>query len=158
MEIYSITNIDEMKMTFNAEVLMELKWRDLRLWYVDLKESENYLAKEWQNKIWLPPLIFLNTVGNSPILADDSLTVQVLKQGEAELVPSSYLHEGNWYNGEENDLYMRVKHQFDFHCDFELSNFPFDIQKCSIDVGLPFKLWHHIMMKPQTVKYSGNIF
>ena len=156
MEIYSITNINEMMMNFNAELLIELKWRDSRLWYKDLKESENYLDKSLQNEIWLPPLFLANTVGNYPILVDDSLTVEVEKQGNSYLSRPQNLHEANWFKGEENNLYLRVKHQFDFHCDFELSNFPFDIQKCGIGIGLPEQLHQSILMKSGRVTYSGK--
>ena len=97
-------------------------------------------------------------MGNYPILVDDSITVEVEKQGNSYLSRPQNLHEANWFKGEENNLYLRVKHQFDFHCDFELSNFPFDIQKCSINVGLPVKLWKHVLMKTGTVKYSGKTF
>ena len=132
--------------------------RCVRLWYNNLKESENYLDKEWQSQIWMPPLIFSNTAGNSPILADDSLTIQIIKEGEAVSFPSSSLHECSYYDGKENNLYVRVKHQLDFHCDFELSNFPFDVQKCGINIALPEQLYQSIVMRSGTVKYSGTMY
>ena len=76
MKIFSINNIDEMSMTFEAEVRITLKWKDPRLKFKDLKETGNYLEKSLLDQIWLPKLYFGNTKGNLQVLADDSMTVQ----------------------------------------------------------------------------------
>ena len=61
MEILSIKNIDEMSMTFEAELTIKLKWKDPRLKFKDLKETGNYLEKSLLDQIWLPKLYFVNT-------------------------------------------------------------------------------------------------
>ena len=145
-----------MSMTFEAEVRITLKWKDPRLTFKDLKETGNYLEKSLQDQIWLPSLCFSNTKGNLQVLADDSMTVQVLREGNGVLMESMNLHEGNLYEGKENSLMVKVDHQFDFHCSFELSNFPFDNQDCGIQIGSPVEIRNLTRLMPGSLTYRGK--
>ena len=156
MEIFSIKNIDEMSMTFEAEVRITLKWKDPRLTFKNLKETGNYLEKSLLDQIWLPKLHFVNTKGNLQVLVDDSMTVQVLREGNGVLMESMNLHEGNLYEGKENSLMVNVDHQFDFHCNFELSNFPFDSQDCGIVIGSPVEIQNLTLLNPGSLTYRGK--
>ena len=44
MDIYSVTNIDELAMSFNAEVRINLQWTDPRHDYKHLKNKANFLG------------------------------------------------------------------------------------------------------------------
>ena len=44
MDIYSVTNIDELAMSFNAEVRINLQWTDPRHDYKHLKNNANFLG------------------------------------------------------------------------------------------------------------------
>ena len=156
LEIRSIKNIDEMSMTFNAEVIITLKWKDPRLTFKNLKETGNYLEKYLLDQIWLPKLYFANTEGNSQCLADDSMTAQVLKDSNGILMESMELHEGNLYEGKENSLMVKVDHEVDFKCNFELSNFPFDNQDCGIVIGSPVEMRNLTRLKPGSLTYKGK--
>ena len=156
MEIWSIKNINEMSMTFEAELTITLRWKDPRLTFKDLKETGNYLEKSLLDQIWLPKLFFSNTKGNLQVLADDSMTVQVLREGNGVLMESMNIHEGNLYEGKENSLMVKVDHQFDFHCSFELSNFPFDNQDCGIQIGSPVEIRNQTHIKPGSLTYKGK--
>ena len=116
MNIHSITNIDEMSMTFTAEVAIELQWKDSRITFKDLKSEGNFLDKVSQDQIWLPPLTFSNTDGNSPLLGENSIKVEVLRQGSAKLNNLYQLNEGTYFKGDENDLLLYVDHECNFHC------------------------------------------
>ena len=156
MEIYSIKNIDEMSMSFEAELRIMLKWKDPRLTFKDLKETGNYLEQSLLDQIWLPKLFFGNTRGNLQVLEDDSMTAQVLKEGNGVLMESMNLHEGNLYEGKENSLMVRVNQQFDFDCSFELYNFPFDNQHCRIKIGSPVEIRNLTQLKPGSLTYKGK--
>ena len=147
-----------MSMTFEAEVRITLKWKDPRLTFKNLKETGNYLEKSLLDQIWLPKLHFVNTKGNLQVLADDSMTVQVLREGKRVLMEPMNLHEGNLYEGKENSVMVNVDHQFDFHCDFELSNFPFDNQDCGIQIESPVEMRNLTRLKPGSLTYRGKIF
>ena len=68
----------------------------------------------------------------------------------------SYLNEGNKFNGSENDLKLSAMHQCEFQCMFDLTRFPFDAQKCSIDVQIPWENKNYVSLQPEEVKYSGK--
>ena len=145
-----------MSMTFEAEVRITLKWKDPRLTFKDLKETGNYLEKSLLDQIWLPKLFFSNTKGNLQVLADDSMTVQVLREGNGVFMESMNLHEGNLYEGKENSLMVKVDHQLDFYCDFGLSNFPFDNQDCGIQIGSPVEIRNLTHLNPGSLTYKGK--
>ena len=65
------------KSSFIGDITLKVEWKDWRIKFKDLKEAGNYLNRYWQSQIWLPPLYFSNTVGNVPILIDDTMTVKV---------------------------------------------------------------------------------
>ena len=156
MEIFSIKNIDEMSMTFEAELRITLKWKDPRLIFKDLKETGNYLEKSLLDQIWLPKLNFGNTKGNLQVLADDSMTVQVLREGNGVLRESMNLQEGYLYEGKENSLMVKVDHEVDFKCNYELSNFPFDNQDCGIQIESPVEMRNLTRLKPGSLIYRGK--
>ena len=159
-EINSITDIDQMAMTFLGDITLTIEWRDWRIKFKDLKENGNYLNKYWQNEIWLPPLYFSNTIGNVPILTDDSKTVKVLRQGESIYNDVSELNEGHIFSGEENGLQLKTQYEQTFKCLFELSKFPFDTQYCTVNIKIPHEIRNYTQLKTKGLTYSGssNIF
>ena len=159
MDIQSIKSIDEIAMEFRAEVTILLQWRDPRITYKNLAEEDNFLNKLWINQIWLPHLAFSNTELNKGISiddeGDDSVIVEVKRQGFPKSNDLSYLNEGNKFNGSESYLQLFAKHQCKFECKFDLREFPFDAQKCSIDIQMPWLDGKHMTLQPREVQYLG---
>ena len=156
MDIRSITKIDEMAMTFEAEVHIHLSWRDRRIEFQDLKIDGTFLNKTWQDQIWLPPLYFSNAAGNIPISSGDTVGVKVLKQGIPNLKNAMELNEGKIFLGKENDLELNSKHEGLFRCNYKLSNFPFDTQRCSINIKVPNEIKNFTNINPKQLIYSGT--
>ena len=148
-------NIDVLAMTFESEIVIELRWKDRRLIFKDLRQDGNFLNKSWKNQIWLPPLYFSNTDGNEPISRSDSNRVQILRQGPYKYNDPTELNEGTLFQGEENELHLQVRHQTTFKCLFHLSMYPFDIQHCSINLQMPRFLHNYTTLKPEEITYSG---
>ena len=159
MDIHSIQTIDEIAMEFRAEVSVLLQWRDPRITYNDLAKENNVLDRVWTNQIWLPHLAFSNTELNKRISiddeGDDSVIVEVIRQGFPKSNDLSYLNEGNKNNGSESFLQLFAKHQCNFECKFDLREFPFDAQKCSIDIQMPWLDRKHMTLQPREVQYLG---
>ena len=150
MDVRSIKSIHELKMEFNAEVSILLKWKDPRITFKNLAENDNFLNRYWRGQIWLPDLTFANTDGNLPLSSDkdgdDSIVVEVMREGSANLNGPLELNEENTFSGNENSLTLWGKHHNDFYCEFDLSNFPFDTQKCSIDIRVPWEIRNYITL------------
>ena len=66
------------------------------------------------------------------------------------------LPEGNTFSGDQNELVLFAHHHYNFHCPFELSRFPFDIQNCSIDIQIPDEIKDYITLDPKNLEYSGK--
>ena len=159
MDIHSIQSIDEIAMEFRAEVSVLLQWRDQRITYKNLAKENNVLDRVWTNQIWLPHLAFSNTELNKRISiddeGDDSVMVKIIRKGLPESNALNYLNEGNKFNGSENDIELSVTHQCNFRCKFDLAEFPFDTQKCSIDIQMPWLDRKHMTLQPREVQYLG---
>ena len=151
----SVTKIDELEMTFKARLKIYLQWRDERLTFKNLASDGNVLSMEKQKKIWIPNGIFLNTEGKLKITKDQSLVTKVLRQG-LPMRHMSELNEETIYKGAENDLKVVVLHEPTFNCVFDLSNFPFDTQDCSMDINISPAFQKYTLIKPLKLIYSGK--
>ena len=156
LDIYSISKIDELANTFKGDVEVELKWIDYRITFKNLAKSGNFLNRRWQDKIWLPPLYYSNTVDDVLISMGNLVNVKILKQGEPVQNDVSRINEQNQFSGEENELHLTATDEVIFKCYFELSWFPFDVQHCSVDIRIPQELRSYTTLIPIKVKYTGK--
>ena len=154
--ITEITKVDEISMIFKAGLKLTLQWKDGRINFKNLANGSNFLNKHWQHQIWLPPLFYTNTEDNVQILKGDIVQVEVLRQGKPKYNTVSRLNEGRLFNGEENELQLIAKDELEFACLYNLLWFPFDTQKCSIDIRIPLDLRDYITLETKTVTYRGN--
>ena len=102
--IHHIGELDELLMNFHVKVGLELKWKDPRLTFRNLKKYENTLSQNEIETIWIPDLTFVNTDDNIDVKSDRNLAVQILRTGGHELRGSEFLHEERTFKGVENDL------------------------------------------------------
>ena len=147
-------------MTFTSEVGIVLRWRDERITFRSLdflnqmwiKEE---LSKVWHDQIWLPPLYFSNAKGNKGILSGNFNAVAIIPRGQPTLNKISELNEENIFKGEENDLELESWNELAFKCSFELWRYPFDVQRCSVNIKVPPELRNYIILDPINITYTG---
>ena len=151
----SVTKVDELEMTFKARLKIYLQWRDERITFKNLAAGGNVLSIKKQKKIWIPNGIFSNTEGKLKITKDQSLVTKVLRQG-LPMRHMSELNEETIYKGAENDLKVVVLHEPTFNCVFDLSNFPFDTQDCSMDIKVSPAFQKYTVIMPLRLIYSGK--
>lgn len=156
MNIHHIDEIDEILMKFHAELTTTLHWKDPRITFKNLAHEGNFLNKFWQNQIWLPPIGYSNAAEYWKISQNDDLTVEVQRQEKGTPNPINEIDEGKTFKGDENDLFLTALHEGYFFCSFELSEFPFDSQECSIDVHIPREIRNYIILQPKMLEYSGK--
>ena len=143
-------------MTFTSEVKIFLRWRDQRITFKDLAQSRKVLSKVWHDQIWLPPLYFSNTKENKQILNSNSIEVSIIRHGQPSLNKISELNEANIFKGEENELELYSVNDLTFKCNFELWNYPFDVQHCSVNVKIPSELRNYTILNPIQFIYTGT--
>ena len=157
LTIKKIDDIDEILMKFHSEVKVVLHWRDPRITFKNLANGGNFLDKFWQDQIWLPPLFYSNTENNVKILSTDNIVVEVQREGNGKPNPVADLDEGKKYKGDENDIVLSAYHDDFFYCLFDLSEFPFDSQKCDITIKIPKEIKDYITLQPNNLTYTGKI-
>ena len=155
--IYDISHIDELGMTFTSEVGIFLKWRDERIIFSNLAQGKNLLSKKWQDQIWLPSLYFSNTNDNKDILSS-MYEVAITPYGQSTHNKISDLNEANTFKGEENDLELTSWNELPFKCNFELWRYPFDVQRCSVNVKISIEMKNYTILNPNTIEitYAGT--
>ena len=158
LDIYSISNIDELSNTFKGDLDIELKWIDHRIIFKNLAKNGNFLNEFWRDKIWLPSLYFSNTIDDVFISKGNLYNVEILRQSEPDQNTVSRINEENHFSGEENELYLTTTDELVFKCTFDLSWFPFDTQHCSIDIRIKKELRNYTTLIPNGLKYTGNNF
>ena len=85
MDIISIGDIDEVRMTFGSKFYVTLKWFDFRLKYKGIFGYHKNLASWSAKEIWLPSLSLASTVGNPSILSSDQFVVHIDMEGLPKL-------------------------------------------------------------------------
>ena len=67
-----------------------------------------------------------------------------------------HLTDQFFYSGAENSLVLFGQYQHHFYCPFDLTNFPFDTQRCSIDIRVPLDSRQYINLVPWNLSFSGR--
>ena len=142
-------------MTFTSEVKIFLRWTDQRITFRNLAQSRKVLSEVWHEQIWLPPLYFSNTKEYIRVLNGNYIEVAIITCSQPLVNELSELNEANIFKGEENDLELSSWNELTFKCNFELWRYPFDVQKCSVEVSIPSELRNYTLLNPIEFIYTG---
>jgi len=137
MTINSVGSFEEIEMTFKVNFLISIMWYDNRLTFRNLKdekEGENNLGHD-RDEIWIPRLVFSNSLVEERISNDDFSSLEVLRWGKATLNSPSELQKNELFDGAENPLVYTRVYSLHLQCNFELKWYPFDFQECYIQVS-----------------------
>ena len=155
LNIERIENINELDYSFTSRIILTIKWKDTRLSYNNLFDGYTIIDKEEFDKIWKPSLILQNSLEQATIANNENFLIQIIKQNEGTLKSEKELYEGMTYDGKENDIILTAAFETDFGCSYQLHDYPFDSQICTIDVMSPSHIVNDIMLIPGTMTYSG---
>ena len=132
-----IQNVEKIELpsTFHAKIELSLTWTDYRLEYLNLHEN-NIIDSTTKQKIWIPRLLFSNSNDNRYTDDDEKTTISIIKSGSPQTVGLNMLHETYIFKGSENYLNYYRKYYMVFKCAYDLHDYPFDTQVCTIDLQL----------------------
>ena len=105
--------------------------------YYNLRSSEdleNNVGDEEKDKIWIPRLIFDNSVEENLVENDHFSSITIQQNNPGTKIFNEFLQENIEYQGSENYLIYSRTYKMDLVCEFEQHNFPFDTQTCSVKV------------------------
>ena len=140
VKIFSIGIIDTVNMVVDLDIEISLKWKDHRLYFLNLREGENRITSQTSKQLWLPweSINHKNAVIGKTI-KDSSTTLVVTKSSEhltdAALVKKIGYHdlegiffrgEDYLYRGKDNYLTIQQRVRSSYECTFNVSKFPFD--------------------------------
>ena len=131
VDVQQIVNINDLKLHFGAKFRLRLKWFDLQLKWVNLKESKfrNFLNDDEKKMIWIPKLRMEDSDYIKPIAVDKSATVYVKREseGSSRIYPTN-VDRSLYYEGADNPLHYERDYQEQFFCSFDYIWYPFEVQ------------------------------
>ena len=145
----------ELPSTFNAKIKLNLFWKDYRLTFTNLQPNGNIIQKETRQNIWIPPLQFTNTPKRA-LLNDEETTISIIRTGSYKLNDIYELHEARVFKGDENMVRYSRNYQMDFKCEYELAFYPFDTQKCNIEMEIPEFFENYMDIFPNETGIIGS--
>ena len=101
-----------------------------------------------KKKNWLPILVFTNTDNNEVTSGDGDSEVTVTRESELVRSESNVVEEINIFNGEANRLTYERIYTKTLRCDFQLQLYPFDSQKCFVDISTKKLDLHSVVINP----------
>ncbi len=105
---------------------------------MNLKSEErrkNVVGAEERDEIWIPNIVFDNSIKQSHIKNDEFAILKINQNGSAIHNINHNLQENLEYNGTTNNLIFLRNYKMNLICEFELQNYPFDYQTCPIEVN-----------------------
>ena len=122
---------------------------DERLLFWNLKKSSNHrniVGHEQRKQIWIPNLVFANSVTNAFVQEDILSTVWIKNQNESPTIAlNSDLQKNEEYKGALNPLIFERIYDLQLQCVFSLRCYPFDFQQCYIEVNKKTKfVWSYL--------------
>ena len=134
---------------------MTIKWKDARLSYNNLFNGYTTIEKEEFERIWKPSLTLRNSLEHASIITNEEVLIQILKQQEGKLKSEKNLYEDMTYDGKTNDIILTAVFDKNFGCAYQLQDYPFDSQICTLDLSSPSNIINDVMLVPGTITYSG---
>ncbi|XP_064100869.1 uncharacterized protein LOC135211492 [Macrobrachium nipponense] len=158
LELTSFPSIITQDLTLTANFKLSLRWRDLRINFLNLKDdgSLNVLPPGMATSIWTPKVFFSNAQKNVHTNLDQGARVECVRQGPSVPGPPSNPVEVNIFSGHENSIEMSQFYSVTYTCDFNLEMFPFDSQVCSLQFTMESGSSSYLRLIPVNNTYRGR--
>ncbi len=129
-----IDKIDEILMSFSVKIHIKLEWFDSRLVFNNLRDEMNLVDSAIQQRLWIPKLVFSNSLPLFQIANDADSVAKIKKEGIPLPRDKNDLHENKLYSGSSNPVSLERNIDLNLRCNFDFFFYPFDHQACSIMV------------------------
>ena len=99
----------EVSGSFEVQFILKMQWLETRLLFKNLKKDVtlNNLSPSEMTSIWVPKVIFSNTVTKPSTIVDEETMMYVEKQGDYEQSSIEDVENVRYYGGHENQLHMQ---------------------------------------------------
>ncbi|XP_066938288.1 uncharacterized protein [Macrobrachium rosenbergii] len=126
--ILEIMTVSLRKSTLQLDLVISLRWYDEHMTFCNLRRKDNFILEGEQHKLWKPSIEIAPKMGFS----EENVTSLMINREVDGVIKG----DDTTYQGSENSLQQVTKMQPLIRCDFNLVQFPFDIQRCSLNITL----------------------
>ena len=136
-DFFRILDIDIEEGIFRAKFSYILEWRDQRLEFKNLRQDAalNVLTQEEISQIWYPNVILDDVDLKNRFYHTDNI-ITVRKTSTHRESVSTEVHSTYFYEGRDNILQLNKTVSASFLCNFDVTRYPFDVQKCQLVLTL----------------------
>ncbi len=124
---------------------------------LDLSDDHNLntMSLKEMDEIWAPKVVFFNTYKKLETENDAKAYATVKKKGDYERNSNSEILRANFFKGAENPIVLARVYTTEFLCNFDMSIYPFDSQKCSAVFVMKGNTGNFVRLTGDTAKYLG---
>ena len=97
----------------------------------------------------------MNTRKNEQTVNDQMTMMQIHRQGDLKRAKITDLDNEFSFEGSQNSLTMQRIYAIDFECEYYMAWYPFDLQKCTIVIGLRSRDVNYMEILPDILEYTG---
>ena len=136
IDVLKLVDIDEGDYSIEIQFGINMKWKENRATYRNLKEKDslNALQKQDFEKLWLPEVIYENTDQKESTRLGEfgagewKTRIIVKSEGTPTISGLDTIDETEIFKGSENSLVMSQAYTHPFQCIYQLAAYPFDTQ------------------------------
>lgn len=162
IEIANILDIDEVSAKITLQLKIQLEWTDPRVDFLDLKKDWflNALTQDEKEDLWMPALIFSNTKNKQQAYFRNESSEGHIEIKESNTALRNHminLHNGYRHSGKGCTIVVSDFFTVDFIYNFQMNNFPFDIQKFQAFMNPIRRDRPFIQLAPGNLTYEGPV-
>lgn len=160
LTITQLMDINEVGGYFQVQFYLTLEWFESRLKFKNLKEDttlNSFLPTE-VSAIWVPELIFANTEEKPTTVVDEKTVIFAQKTGGFKLSETYENENIQYFAGTENSLILKRFYNQRFLCNYGLRWYPFDVQKCRLNLEVKRLDSPFIELIAEELEYVGEKF
>ena len=138
MAVMDVLRISEVNLEYVLKFRFLMVWYDYRLKYHNLKKEQslNSLSRGEIDKLWIPYVVFSNTENSESTKGDDESEVTITREGDFTESSINVKEEINIFEGIENKITFQQVYSKSFKCVYQLQLYPFDTQKCTVEMEI----------------------
>ncbi len=121
------------------------------------EDDLNTLTLEARQDIWVPQVIFYNTEIKTETLNDEKAFAVVQRNATYQRRNESYLYNAYLYEGMENPITLTRVYSGKFICDYDMSVYPFDTQRCSAIFIMKGNAGNFVKLLSRSASYLGPV-
>lgn len=152
-----VQDIQEVAQYLELKFEINLKWKDARVIFYNLKQDENMnsLTLEEQMTLWIPTIVFWNTKNQLRTINDKNTFASIMPEGNGTIIGKELNEDIETFDGSENTISISRVYSIQFFCEYDMAWYPFDVQTCTIEMVMDGVLENYADLLPGGLQFSG---